>query len=253
MSIEASPGDAAEWWRTSLGRYLLALEQDYFDRAVADVFGYNAFQLGMVDQDLLGASRIPLRIRIDVAGAARIRADFRDLPLAGNCADLVLLPHVLEFSEHPHQILREVARVLRAEAHVVIACFNPWSLWGFRRIFNSRRRYPWRGRFIHLPRLKDWLALLGLEIVAGQMSCYAPPCTQQKWLDRFDFMEKAGDRWWPMAGGVCFLQAVKRVHGMRIIMPKWSDRLAPRKTLAAAPKKVCGSREPIAARETVEQ
>ena len=66
-------------------------------------------------------------------------------------------------------------------------------------------------------------------------------------------MEKAGDRWWPMAGGVCFLQAVKRVHGMRTIMPKWSDRLAPRKTLAAAPKKVCGSREPIAARETVEQ
>ena len=56
-----------------------------------------------------------------------------------------------------------------------------------------------------------------------------------------------------MAGGVCFLQAVKRVHGMRTIMPKWSDRLAPRKTLAAAPKKVCGSREPIAARETVEQ
>ena len=41
-----------------------------------------------------------------------------------------------------------------------------------------------------------------------------------------------------MAGGVYFLQAVKRVRGMRIIMPKWSDRAAPKKSLAAAPKKV---------------
>ena len=245
------PGNAGEWLSSPLGQYLLAREQDYFDRAVADVFGYNAFQLGLVENDLLRASRIPLRVRIDVKGAVQIRADFRDLPIASSSADLVLLPHVLEFSEHPHQILREVARVLLPEAHVLIACFNPWSLWGFRRAFNSRSQYPWRGRFINLPRLKDWLALLGFEIFAGQMSCYAPPCGQQKWLNRFSFMEKAGDRWWPMAGGVYFLQAVKRVRGMRLIMPNWRDRLVPEKNLAAVPKKVSKPQEPVVARETV--
>lgn len=250
MAIDTMPRTPGEWFATPLGRYLLAREQDYFDHAVADVFGYNAFQFGMVEHDLLRASRIPLRLRVDIAGAVQVKADFRDLPIASNSADLVLLPHVLEFSEHPHQILREVARVLLPEAHVMIACFNPWSLWGFRRVFNSRRQYPWRGRFINLPRLKDWLALLGMEIMAGQMSCYVPPCAQQKWLDRFGFMERAGDRWWPMAGGVYFLHAVKRVRGLRLIMPKWSDLLAPKKNLAAVPKKVRQPEDAVAVRET---
>lgn len=251
MSIDMMPGTTDHWFETPLGRYLLTRDQDYFDRTVADIFGYNAFQLGMIEHDLLRASRIPLRVRVDVSGAVEIRADFRDLPIASNSADLVLVPHVLEFSEHPHQILREAARVLLPEGHVVIACFNPWSLWGFRRVFNSRSEYPWRGRFINLPRLKDWLALLGFEITGGQMSCYAPPCVQQKWLDRFGFMEKAGDRWWPMAGGVYFLQAVKRVRGMRLIMPRWSERLVPKKNLAAVPKKTCEPEDAVTARDTL--
>ena len=167
-----------------------------------------------------------------------MRADFRDLPIASNSADLVVLPHVLEFSDDPHQILREVARVLLPEAQEMIACFNPWSLWGFRRFFGRKARYPWNGHFINLPRLKDWCALLGLEISAGRMNCYVPPCASEKWLGRFEFMEAAGDRWWPIAGGVYFLQAVKRVRGMRLIMPKWSDRMAPKKELAPVPKKV---------------
>ena len=248
MSTDAAARTAAEWHATPLGQYLLAREHAYFDHAVADVFGYNAFQLGMVEHDLLRASRIPLRVRLDLAGGAGLRADFRELPIATTSADLVLLPHTLEFSPNPHQILREVARVLLPEAHVVIACFNPWSLWGFRRLLGSREDYPWRGRFIHLPRLKDWLALLGFEIVGGQMGCYAPPCAQQKWLDRFRFMDKAGDRWWPMGGGVYFLQAVKRVHGMRLITPAWKDQLVPKKALATIPKKVSEPEEAAAAR-----
>ncbi|HEX6005472.1 MAG TPA: methyltransferase domain-containing protein [Burkholderiales bacterium] len=249
MSIDVESRTAAAWHTTPLGQYLLAREHAYFDHAVADVFGYNAFQLGMVDQDLLRASRIPLRVRIDTTGAVGLRADFGELPLATNSADLVVLPHTLEFSDNPHQILREVARVLLPEAHVVIASFNPWSLWGFRRILDRRNDYPWRGRFINLPRLKDWLALLGFDIVGGHMGCYAPPCTQQKWLDRFGFMDQAGDRWWPMGGGVYFLQAVKRVHGMRLIMPAWKDALVAKKNLAAIPKKVSEPQEPAAARE----
>lgn len=248
MQHNARP--ASGWYATPLGQYLLEREHAYFDRAVADVFGYNAFQLGMVEHDLLRASRIPLRVRVDVAGAVQLRADFRELPIATNSADLVVLPHALEFSHNPHQILREVARVLLPEGHVVIACFNPWSLWGFRRMFHGDGDYPWCGRFINLPRLKDWLALLGFEIVGGQMSCYAPPCRQKKWLDRFGFMDKAGDRWWPMGGGVYFLQAVKRVHGMRLIMPAWKDRLVPKKNLAAIPKKVSEPRDAAAARES---
>ncbi len=41
-----------------------------------------------------------------------------------------MLPHVLEFAAEPHRILREVERVLVPEGQVVIAGFNPLSLWG---------------------------------------------------------------------------------------------------------------------------
>lgn len=248
MISEGAVHEATEWFATPLGRYLLEREQAYFDRVVADVFGYNAFQLGLPALDLLRASRIPLRCRVDVDGAVGLRADFRDLPIATNSADLVLLPHTLEFSDNPHQILREVARVLLPEAQVMIACFNPWSLWGLRRLLDGRRGYPWNGRFINLPRLKDWLTLLGLEITGGELGCYAPPCATEKWLARFAFMELAGERWWPIAGGVYFLQAVKRVRGLRLIMPKWSERLAPKKNLAAVPKKVARPEEALTAR-----
>jgi len=246
-----TPHAEAEWFSTPLGRFLLAKEQAYFDLAVADVFGYNALQLGLPGTDLLRSSRIPFRCRVGQNGATGLKADFRDLPIASNSTDLVVLPHVLEFSDNPHQILREVARVLLPEARVAIACFNPWSLWGFRRAFGSKAQYPWNGRFIHLPRLKDWCALLGLEITAGRMGCYVPPCATEKWLDRFSFMEAAGDRWWPVAGSVYFLQAVKRVRGMRLIMPKWSDRMAPKKELAPVPKKVARPEEALTARNDV--
>jgi SAM-dependent methyltransferase len=242
---------AAEWLETPLGRYLLERERAYFDRVVADVFGFNAFQLGLPEVELLRTSRIPMRCRVAAAGAADLRADFRDLPIASNSVDLVLLPHTLEFSDNPHEILREVARVLMPEGQVIVACFNPWSLWGVRHPFRRRRGYPWNGRFINLPRLKDWLALLGLEIGGGQMACYVPPCRTQKWLDRVAFLEAAGDRWWPIAGGVYFLQAVKRVRGMRIITPRWSERLAPAKSLAPAPKKVREPEDAVAARDGV--
>lgn len=251
MSTAGLTYDAEQWFATPLGTYLLAREQEYYDRVVADIFGYNAFQLGLTGHDLLRASRIPLRCAVAESGIAPIRADFRDLPIASNCADLVVLPHVLEFSEHPHQILREIERVLMPEGQVVIAGFNPWSLWGMRRVFSAGTQYPWRGRFINLPRLKDWLTLLGFEIAAGQMRCYSPPCTQQKWLARFGFLESAGDRWWPMAGGVYFLQAIKRVRGMRLIAPKWSNRLASKKNLAVVPKKVRKPEDAVAARTPV--
>jgi SAM-dependent methyltransferase len=229
---------ATQWLASSAGQYVIAREQAYFDGAVADVFGYHALQLGLEQVDLLQASRIPLRVTVGMQGTVGLRADFRDLPIESNSVDLMVLPHTLEFSGHPHQVVREVARVLRPEGHVVIAGFNPLSMWGVRRGLGLRREFPWSGQFIHLPRVKDWFALVGLEIVAGAMKCYAPPCTEQKWLDRFRFMEDAGDRWWPIAGGIYFLQAIKRVRGIRLIMPKWSDRAAPKKNLAPVPERV---------------
>jgi SAM-dependent methyltransferase len=251
MSIPPATTSYADWWTTPLGRYLLVREQAYFDDAVADVFGFNALQLGHLEHDFLSASRIPLKCRLAPHPPATLRADFHDLPIAANSVDLLVLPHTLEFSSVPHQILREVHRALMPEGHVVISGFNPRSLWGLRRLFyGEREAFPWCGRFINLPRLKDWLALLGLEIAAGRMTCYVPPCRQEEWLQRFGFLDKAGDRWWPIAGGVYFLHAIKRVRGMRVIMPTWKEQLARKKNLAVVPKRVREDADAMARRKS---
>ena len=139
----------------------------------------------------------------------------------------MVLPHVLEFSAHPHRILREAARVLMPDGQIVISGFNPLSLWGMRRALGpGRKEFPWRGRFIGLLRLKDWLQLLSFELNGGRFGCYAPPFAQAKWLERSAFMEKAGDRWWPIAGGVYVVRAVKRTVGMRLVMPNWRTQPA---------------------------
>jgi SAM-dependent methyltransferase len=218
MAIEKSPQATAEslasWFDTALGQYVLERERDYYDRVVADIFGYNALQCGLPQIDLLRMSRI-------------LKADFRDLPIMANSVDLVVLPHVLEFTDDPHQILREVVRILVPEGQVVISGFNPWSLLGLKRVAPSARaQMPWSGRFINLPRLKDWLSLLSFEVTGGRMHGYLPPFSQERWLRRFSFLDKAGDRWWPFAGGIYLLQAVKRVRGMRVITPSWRPAIA---------------------------
>jgi len=237
--------DAGAWMGTPLGQYLLERERAYIDRTVSDIFGYNALQIGFPGVDLLRANRIPLRTTVARGKGAHVRADSAELPIVSASIDLVLMPHVLEFSENPHQILREVERVLVPDGRLVVTCFNPMSLWGVRHSLFARDAYPWNGRFIHLLRIKDWLALLGFDMAGGAMGCYVPPCKSQKWLDRFRFMEDAGDRWWPFGGAVAFLHAIKRVRGMRIITPQWALQ-ARSKHLVAVPQK---QEDQLAARE----
>ncbi len=212
------------WYESDLGRYVLARELEWFDTVSSDLFGFNALQLGECDTDFLRANRMPHRF---CAGfdAGPLRAAPEMLPIASQCLDLMALPHVLEFSSHPHQVLREAERVLRPEGRLLISGFNPMSLWGARRVIASRLTcdqptYPWHGRFIHLTSIKDWLALMGFEIAGGRMACYAPPVDRAAWLGRFAFLEAAGDRWWALGGGVYLIHAVKRVPGMRVLLPR---------------------------------
>ena len=230
--------DARPWYDTPLGRYVLEREQVYIDNAVSDIFGFNALQCNLPQYDLLRASRIPHHFTLGPYRPARLISDFDCLAVANQSIDLVLLPHVLEFSSAPHQILREVERVLIPEGHVLITGFNPFSLWGAYHALHRRGdEYPWRGKFISLLRLKDWLALLGFEVVAGKLACYAPPLQSEKWRAHFNFMEAAGDRWWPLGGGVYSLLAKKRVHSMRVILPSWSERMAAQRGIAPVTQK----------------
>ncbi len=205
----------------------------------ADIFGFNAIQIGLPQIDALRANRMQNKFLSDThlqagepaEGKPRLTVvhDFAELPFASQSLDLVVLPHALEFASEPHQVLREVERVLIPEGQVIVCGFNPASLWGARQVtgrLTGSHFLPLDGEFIGLPRIKDWLKLLGFEVNRGHFGCYAPPFTAEKWLRRFAFMEKAGDRWWPYFGAVYILQAVKRVRGMHLVGPAWKRKTA---------------------------
>ena len=80
---------------------------------------------------------------------------------------------------------------------------------------------PREGEFIGYWRLRDWLRLLSFEVESGRFGCYRPAVASEQWLDRFQWLDRAGPRWWPIFGAVYFLVAVKRVRGMRLIGPAW--------------------------------
>ncbi|MEW6677080.1 MAG: methyltransferase domain-containing protein [Pseudomonadota bacterium] len=226
------------WFESDVGRYVLAREQAWFDAVSADLFGFNAMQLDTCGIDFLAANRMPFRFCAGPAGRD-LGCRLEQLPIASQSLDLVALPHVLEFSRHPHAVLREVERTLRPEGRLLIAGFNPLSLWGLRRVLSAEgAAWPWSGRFIHLARLKDWLALLGFEIAGGRLACYAPPIDRTAWIERFSFLEAAGDRWWALGGGVYLIHAVKRVQCMRLIEPKWDSAWRARPAWSPNPNKL---------------
>jgi SAM-dependent methyltransferase len=135
---------------------------------VANVFGYNAMQLGLPELEALRTNRMPhrwlalpeelagggldsvangaLADELNESGASAVVSEHGSglssrvalvtnaaaLPFPAASLDLLVLPHTLELSADPHHVLREVERVLVPEGRVVISGFNPYSLWGLR-------------------------------------------------------------------------------------------------------------------------
>jgi SAM-dependent methyltransferase len=251
----------AHWLQTPAGHYLLDWEQAQLDQAVADIFGFHALQLGLPELDALRANRMPHRwLALDAHAevpqtpadgtptAALLRCDFDALPLDSQSLDLIVLPHTLELARDAHLALSEVARVLRPEGRVVILGFNPNSLWGLRQRCGHLRKYlaprsarplylPSEGEFIAYRRLRDWLRLLSFEVEGGRFGCYRPPFTSAKWLQRFGWIERTGERWWPVLGAVYSLVAVKRVRGMRLVGLVREQRALPNATPAVVVNK----------------
>ncbi|AOW13113.1 methyltransferase type 11 [Hydrogenophaga crassostreae] len=187
-----------EWFQTPPGRYLLEWERTQFDQSVANLFGYNALQLGLPELPTLETNRMPHRWlalpeelvslvpessekvlfggarggagspgsaqhgRAGLAARVALVTNAAALPFPEASLDLLVLPHTLELSADPHHVLREVERVLVPEGRVVISGFNPYSLWGLR-----QARARWASRIglgglgvsrLYLPEAGDFIA-----------------------------------------------------------------------------------------------
>jgi len=224
--------DAAlsSWWVSSLGGGLLAAESEVLREALDDVFGWELLQVGAWGRgrELLGSSRTRRQTVVasrELGAGADVIGRASQLPINSDSMDAVLLPHTLEFASDPYAIVREVDRVLTGEGQLLVLGFAPWSPWGLRARFSREGFPPGMRRVFSEKRVRDWLVLLGYEVVASQHYLFANP-----WGSGSHPGEGTG-RYLrrglnPFPAGAYLLKARKRVYTLTPIRPRFREKPA---------------------------
>jgi len=206
------------WFSGPAGERLLASEAAVLDDITPCIFGYHAVQVCSARAfSLLGGSRILHKVLADVSGDAQpgsvqLVCDAARLPFPDDSIDLLLLHHALDFEDDPHAILRDAARAVIPGGALVVVGFNPWSLFGFLRLFRFRDLdAPWFARCIGPVRVSDWLRVLGFRVDGVESSYYLPPVAGDVAVRRLAWLDFLGARWWPRRGMFYVLVARKSV------------------------------------------
>jgi len=219
------------WWESPLGRALLAAESELLAAALEDVFGWELLQVGAwgASRELLAGARTRCQSVIAAAAFPRgadIIARPSLLPVISDCADAVLLPHTLEFTPDPYAVLREVDRVLTGEGQLLVLGFRPWSLWGMRARWSRSGFPPGMRRVLSERLLREWLVLLGFEVVAETRYLYLSP-----WSRGLASGEGTGRMLrpgltYPLPAGGFLLKARKRLYTLTPVRPRLREKPA---------------------------
>lgn len=201
------------WHRSGYAKQFYACERTFLDAALRQLVGPSVLQLGdSLDQTILDDLELPYLLKTVFEKSNGVNVDVlldpAFLPFSPENFSTVVLPHMLETHALPHQMLREVHRVLKPEGHIILTGFNPHSLMGLQRFL--RPSAVCAGRYYSVRRVMDWLQLLGFEVVASSMFQYAPLSKRQGLQKTLSFLEAVGDRWLPMVGGGYMISAKKR-------------------------------------------
>lgn len=217
------------WYERPLGLMVLGDIQQQLDRWLPRIFGYHLVMIGgcWAADGLLAQSRVRHTVLIGDGpeSGAGVYALADALPLEADSVDLVVLFNTLEFAPEPHRVLREVERVLIPEGHLIVVSFNPLSFWGLRKLLGFwHAQVPWSGQFYGGRRLKDWMLLLGFDLLDTQRLFFRPPIQRMAITERLRFLEAVMARTLPFAGGINMMIAAKRVVPLTLLKPRWRPR-----------------------------
>ncbi|MCK5817798.1 MAG: methyltransferase domain-containing protein [Psychromonas sp.] len=207
------------WQQLPYGMDLLAQTQERIRQYLPRAFGYHLLKIGHLSS-AIDTSESTILHQINCAPSGNkigLFADFKDLPLKKSSIDLCILAHELDFSNDPHQLLREIQRVLTLDGILIISGYNPISYFGLRSLFRSKKQQT--ARLFSPNRVIDWLHLLGFEIQQKQhfgfLSGYNPS-KNKGYISAC--IEKFGLRYCPVFCSVYFLVAKKQSVPMRPII-----------------------------------
>ena len=154
---------------------------------------------------------------------------------------LLLLPHTLETSADPHATLREAARVLVPEGRALIFGLHPWSIWGAQHALECPRGLN-AAKALSYFRLRDWLQLLQLEIVAVDFGCHGVALEAARWQQYLHWLDALGERAWPVLGGAYCVLVAKRVQGVHLLGPSWRRQAVSAQAATAPVRKHLGKK-----------
>ncbi|MGH1538180.1 MAG: class I SAM-dependent methyltransferase [Gammaproteobacteria bacterium] len=214
-----------EWYATPAGQILYKDLLIKLEELLPSLFGYHALQIGgLADEiDIIASSKIGQKIYMTLdTEKGNVAANPLALPFPENTLDLTVLPHTLDISPKPHQVLREIHRVLISEGHLVIIGFNPFSMMGLSKlIFLRSQRAPWAAHFFTQRRLKDWFSLLGFKVITVAHVGLQPPIQNLRFQQRMQVLRKAEKFGLSRFGGLQIFIAKKRELTLTPLPKPW--------------------------------
>lgn len=211
------------WLASPQGQVLTRQEQVTIAPMLANTFGYLAIQMGLPHIDYLANNRSQKKLILSSLDNQTYRYKYpciqtpaNQIPLEEQSVDLIVLPHTLELSIQPKEILKEAHRVLINEGKLLMIGFNPWHIGMLRRLYrsNSLPNLPYQ-QFISIPKIKEWFTLYGFEMDRQALHLHH----------------------WSKDGIFYILTARKRSLGMHLIGPAITKKNPPAITPAVATQK----------------
>lgn len=229
------------WLNSPVGKSVIQAETAALSEVVPSGFYARSLQIGISGISYLGGIEASERYIVDVnidhsdgyskkpSDGYFMKASPHALPFPERSQNLIVLPHTLDHCGNPHDVLREVDQILEPEGCLAIIGFNKYSLYGSVHVFMSKTgKMPWNGKFYSVGRVQDWLLLLGYDLVGARMLVYRPPISSERYHAKLQFLEKAGNRWWPGLGSVYMIIGKKReimLMQRRQLSPAWTKFL----------------------------
>ncbi len=230
--ITKPPTYPNDWHALHLGNQLKDIAEQKLSEPSRQMFGYHMVKLGNLSSQL-SLPHCPIQHKMNVASFdskdATVIADSGNLPFSERSVDAFVLAHELDFAQDPHQVLREVDRCIIPDGCVAILGFNPVSLPGCLKWTPFKHQNVLHeARFFSAHRVKDWLSLLGYQIMEERFYIHSTLFFENK-IDLNSKWAKFASRYLPFMASVYLIVGKKREFPLSLIKPSWKlkTRFAP--------------------------
>ena len=222
--LDTKPRYPRSWQALPMGAELKAVVETQLEGITQQFFGYHMVKVGNLSSELkLSQCSIKhcVNMMTKVSEHSSMVSLSREMALLENSVDAFVLAHELDFAQDPHQILREVDRAIMPDGDLVIVGFNPLSIAGLAKLLSfNRQSLLYEARFFSVPRLKDWLNLLGFEI----MDVKYQPFSTFMFTQKYNGWSRWCEKFLPKLASVYIIVAKKRTIPMSLIKPKWQPK-----------------------------